>query len=246
MSANLATVVKDGELVNLADDQLCKGDLVVFQAGDLVPADLKLLEAWELEVDEFDVTGEIMPVAKKPVEEDVFLYLGSRITKGAGKGLVVAVGEQTEFGQVLKQSWERKQSLSYRFFKWEYLIPVVLLLPAIVILLKQSQAHFLVFTIYACLSLLLIFLQNYELFDRWMITSELKTCARQHIQIRDPDALVRMHEIDTFCFDKTGVLTTRHMDVQKFYFADAIRDPTGFSRRWTRRLPDPVSLCTMP
>lgn len=222
MSSNLVTIVKDGKLINIPDDDLRPADLVVFQAGDIVPADLKLIEAWELEIDEFDVTGEIMPVVKKLADEDVFLYMGSRVTKGAGKGLVIATGDQTEYGQVLQQSWEKNKPYEFRFFKKEYLIPVLLLLPAFAVLIHQSDQDYLVSAIYGLLAVLLIFLQNYELVDYWIISGELKTCEHLQIQIRDPGALERMSDIDTICYDKTGVLTTRHIDVQRIYFANAI------------------------
>lgn len=62
MKGDMAAAVKNGMIVVLAADDLRVGDLVLVQAGNIVPADLKLLEASDLEVDEFEVTGEIMPV----------------------------------------------------------------------------------------------------------------------------------------------------------------------------------------
>jgi Ca2+-transporting ATPase len=92
-----------GKIVSVAEDDLRKGDILLLQAGDLVLADVKLIEVRGLEVDEFDLTGEIMPVDKKINEEEVFVYKGSRVTRGNGKGVVIALGEETEYGKILKQ-----------------------------------------------------------------------------------------------------------------------------------------------
>ena len=179
--------------------------MVVFQAGEVVPADLKLVEARELEIDEFDVTGEIMPVIKKVDDEDTFLYMGSRITKGAGKGIVIKTGEQTEYGNVLKQKWERNKSHKFHLFENEYLVLILFLLPAFAFFYFQSKNHFSVFAIFLFVAVILIILQNYELFQHWIVSTEIKYLERFHIQIQDPTALERMNEIDTICVDKTGV-----------------------------------------
>jgi Ca2+-transporting ATPase len=101
----MGAAVREGKIVIIAADDLRMGDLVLIQTGDIVPADLKLLEASDLEVDEFGLTGEIMPVPKcvKP-EADVRVFQGSHVLRGHGKGVVIAAGEDTEYGKILKQS----------------------------------------------------------------------------------------------------------------------------------------------
>ena len=106
MEGSAVKASEGGRAGPIAEDGLRKGDMVRLQAGDLVPADLELLEARGLEVDEWDLTGELMPVEKRVDEEPVFLYRGSRVTRGSGKGIVVAAGEETEYGKILKQPWE--------------------------------------------------------------------------------------------------------------------------------------------
>lgn len=88
MKGNLATVSKSGKIMNIAEDDLRKGDMVVLQTGDLVPADLKLVEASGLELDEFELTRNHAG-GKKVNGRDVFVYKGSRVIKGNAKGIVV-------------------------------------------------------------------------------------------------------------------------------------------------------------
>jgi P-type E1-E2 ATPase len=104
LKADMAATVREG-IFTIAADNLRMGDLVLIQTGDIVPADLKLLEALDLEADEFELTGEITPVSKciEP-EADVRVFQGSNVLRGHGKGVVIAAGEDTEYGRILKQS----------------------------------------------------------------------------------------------------------------------------------------------
>jgi Ca2+-transporting ATPase len=92
MNRDLVTVIREGAPCHIHENDLRKGDLVLIHTGDLIPADLKLTEARSLEVDEFDITGELIPVNKTISNEDVFLYMGSRVICGSAKGIVIALG----------------------------------------------------------------------------------------------------------------------------------------------------------
>ena len=221
MTGNLVTIVRDGKLVNIEEDNLSRGDLVVLQTADIVPADLQLVEANGLEVDEFDITGEIMPVVKR-VEEDITIYRGSRITQGTGKGIVTATGEQTEYGKVLDQGSEQNEIYAFRFVEKKYMGLIVLLLTAFIIQVEQSNYVLALIVFYLLLSVVLLLLQNDGLFRYLLITNEIRKLERFDIQIRDMEALGRMSNVDTLCFDKTGVLTTRQIEVKNVYFADGM------------------------
>ena len=220
MPGNTVTIVEDGKLVNIDEDHLRKGDLVVLQAGDAVPADLKLVEARGLEVDEFDITGEIMPVIKKVADEEVMLYMGSRVLRGVAKGTVNAAGGQTEFGKVLEQEREGLKPFPLQLLATRYLGLVILLLPALIIHLARSDQDALVVALFILVSAMVILLQNDALFRSVLIAAELARAGRFDIQIRAVNALADLHSIDVVCFDKTGVLTTRRMEVKTIHFAD--------------------------
>ena len=228
MNGNLVTIVKDGKLINIEEDHLRKNDMVVLQTADIVPAELKLVEANGLEVDEFDITGELLPVLKR-VEDDVIIYMGSRIIRGTGKGVVLATREQTEFGRILNQSWEQNQIYKFRFVEKKYLGLVLLLLPAFAIQVTQSTNLIGVIAFYLLLSTILLLLQNNELFKYLLVSNELKDLERFNIQIRDMKILERLSHMNILCFDKTGVLTTRQMDVKNIYLAGRILNTDNVS-----------------
>jgi Ca2+-transporting ATPase len=115
MGESRVRVRRDGRESDLPIDQLVPGDIVLQEGGDIVPADLRLLEANNLQVDEAALTGESVPVAKHtdPVERDAplaerhcMLFRGTTITEGSAEGLVVATGMDTELGRIAEMAEE--------------------------------------------------------------------------------------------------------------------------------------------
>ncbi|KAF2148593.1 sodium transport ATPase [Myriangium duriaei CBS 260.36] len=110
LSSPTASVVRDGSSVVLPAPDVVLGDIVELKVGDTVPADLRLLESMNLETDEALLTGESLPVAKDSTlkfENDTgpgdrlnVAYASSSVTKGRGRGVVIATGMSTEIGTV--------------------------------------------------------------------------------------------------------------------------------------------------
>ena len=108
MLAPKAAVLRDGERRTVAGDDLVTGDIVLLEAGDRVPADLRLFRCHGLQIEEAIVTGESVPVQKapEPVAEDAaalgdrscMAFSGTLVTSGQGRGLVVATGAHSEIG----------------------------------------------------------------------------------------------------------------------------------------------------
>ena len=104
-----ARVRRDGELVEVPAEELVPGDIVAFEAGDLVTADGRIITAATLEIDEAALTGESLPVAKDvdPVAADAPLgdrhgmaFMNTNVTRGSGQFVVTATGMDTEVGHI--------------------------------------------------------------------------------------------------------------------------------------------------
>ncbi len=114
MTAATSKVLRDGKIVTLKSEDITVGDIVVFEAGDAVPADCRILESHSMKVEEAALTGESVPVTKmidvlmlKDNSKDValgdrknMLYSGSTIVYGRGKAVVTAIGMDTEMGKI--------------------------------------------------------------------------------------------------------------------------------------------------
>lgn len=109
MLAPKALVQRDGQRRSMPAEELVPGDIVLLKAGDKVPADLRLLEARDLQVEEAALTGESVPVTKSrhEVEEEAALgdrasmaFSGTLVTYGQGRGVVTATAQQTEIGRI--------------------------------------------------------------------------------------------------------------------------------------------------
>ena len=110
-------LLRDGVIRRAEAEELVPGDIVLLEAGDLVPADLRLLAATRVNADESALTGESMPVDKQvealPAETQIFdrsnmAWKGTAVTRGSGRGVVVATGARTEFGKIFEHVREAR------------------------------------------------------------------------------------------------------------------------------------------
>ena len=109
MSAAHAKVIRDGERENVAATDLVRGDIIVIEEGDTIPADARVLHSTALHAAEAALTGESLPVAKdtSPLPADTMLgdrrnmvFSGTAASYGRGKAVVTATGMQTEIGRI--------------------------------------------------------------------------------------------------------------------------------------------------
>lgn len=104
-----ATVIRDGHEHTVASEDLVPGDLVLLESGDKVPADLRLVRATELHLNESALTGEsaavhksvaVLPEATPVADRLNMVYSGTLVTAGRGAGIAVATGAETELGEI--------------------------------------------------------------------------------------------------------------------------------------------------
>ena len=110
MASPVATVLRDGEPVHVKGEDIVVGDIVILEAGDVVPADMRLLEVNTIKIEEAALTGESVPVEKDlviPEGEDVGIgdrsnmaFASTNVTYGRALGVVTATGMDTEVGKI--------------------------------------------------------------------------------------------------------------------------------------------------
>ena len=122
MAAPMASVVRGGQEQSIPASRVVPGDILLLRTGDRVPADVRLVDAVNLQINEAPLTGESFPVDKQvealkdadlpTAERSNMAYSGTDVTLGRGTGVVTAIGMDTEFGQItrLLQSVEQDQT----------------------------------------------------------------------------------------------------------------------------------------
>jgi len=121
MIKDTVSVIRDDEEMAIESQNLVPGDIIILSAGDSVPADARIIEAYNLNVNEAVLTGESTPISKEttPVDEDLapeernnMLYMGTDVGSGKGRAVVVNTGMDTEFGKIagMVQTIERGEA----------------------------------------------------------------------------------------------------------------------------------------
>ncbi len=223
----LATVLRDGEAHELPAAQLVPGDVVLLASGQKIPADLRLIQARDLEVDESTLTGESVPVSKQTagLPEDTLLadrencaYASTLVTHGQGRGLVTATGEQTEVGRIsqLLQSAETLETpLTRRIAKFSHVLLYVILGLAVLTFLvglARGMAAADIFLASVALAVGAI-PEGLPAAVTIILAIGVSRMAKRQAIIRQLPAVETLGGATVICSDKTGTLTENQMTV---------------------------------
>lgn len=234
-------VVRDGEEREIDASMLVPGDIVLLEIGDRIPADLRLIEAVDLKVDESALTGESVPVPKsvKSVPEAAPLterrdmaWMGTSVTNGYARGVVVATGMATEFGKIVKLTSEVERTptplqrkLAVLGRKLGILSVAISALVAIVGYLfgKDLMEMFLTGVSLA----VAVVPEGLPAVVTITLALGVKAMVRQHALLRRLQAAENLGSANVICTDKTGTLTQNQMTVKKIWMYGGEVEVTG-------------------
>ncbi|MFC6261457.1 cation-translocating P-type ATPase [Levilactobacillus fujinensis] len=233
MSAPNATIRRDGQVMSVKSDELVVGDIVLLEAGDIIPADLRLLDVASLKVEESALTGESVPVEKADAiltENELAIgdrhnmaFMNSNVTYGRATGVVVATGMQTEVGRIagmIEAADETTTPLQANLTQLgKSLTILILVIAAIVFAMGMwRQAESLIDMLLTAISLAVAAIPE-GLPAIVTITLALGTqrMAKRHAIVRKLPAVETLGSTDIIASDKTGTLTQNKMTVEKVY-----------------------------
>nr|WP_041918859.1 HAD-IC family P-type ATPase [Gloeocapsa sp. PCC 7428] len=235
-----ATVIRDGQKLRLASRELVPGDIVLLTSGDKVPADLRLIQVRNVQIDESALTGESVAVEKQPhvltsetllAERRNMAYAGGFVTFGQATGVVVATGNATETGrisQLLEQKTDLSTPLSRKLEKFSHTWLYLVLGLATLTLLVGWQTKPWRQAIEATVALIVGSIpEGLPAVVTVTLAIGVSRMARRHAIIRKLPAVEALGSATVICSDKTGTLTENQMTVQAIYAGDRRYAVTG-------------------
>ncbi|MBX9810632.1 MAG: magnesium-translocating P-type ATPase [Burkholderiales bacterium] len=226
--------VREARRAELPIKQLVPGDVIVLSAGDMIPADCRVLAAKDLFVSQAAMTGESMPVEKfahqrdaaaiNPLELDNILFMGTNVVSGSATAVVVATGNRTYFGALAQRVTTTDRAptafqagvnkVSWLLIRFMFVMaPLVLIINGVT---KDDWMEALLFALSIAVGL------TPEMLPM-IVTSTLAKGAvflsRKKVIVKRLDAIQNFGAMDVLCTDKTGTLTqdkiflARHVDV---------------------------------
>jgi P-type Mg2+ transporter len=224
-----ATVVRDGAERELPVREVVPGDLVRFKAGDLVPADCRLLSTRDLFVNEAALTGESLPREKHalpgpgsatgPAEADAAVFRGTSVVSGLGSAVVMTTGLATEFGRVAASLVGRPPETEFErgtrrfgFLILQVVIFLVLFAFLVNALFRRDLLESFLFSVALAVGLTPELL---PMIVSVTLSSGAVRMARKKVIVKQLAAIENFGSMDILCSDKTGTLTHGEITVDR-------------------------------
>jgi Ca2+-transporting ATPase len=241
MAALTATVIRGGVESEIPARELVPGDIVVLSVGDKGPADLRLIEAVNLRVDESALTGESVPSEKgiDPVPKDAPLaerlcvvYAGTVVSYGRGKGVVFSTGQQTEFGKIasmMRAAPKVKTPLELRIERVGRLLGTIMVLVAVLVMLLglARGSPLLEMFLWAVSLAVAAVPEALPAVVTGGLAIGVRRMAKRNAIVRRLPAVETLGSTTVICSDKTGTMTKGQMTVRRIHLGEDFYEVTG-------------------
>ena len=223
--------VKRDNKENLVDaTELVPGDIVMVETGDVVPADLRLMEVENLSIDESVLTGESAPANKKSdklsivanevSKADNLVFSGTTVVSGKGVGVVIATGKNSFIGEVAKLTVETHRESSFEkgitkfsTFILKMILVILVLLFVSNILIKGREANIAELVLFSIALAVSVIPEALPLVTTLSLSRGALRLAKDKVVVKRLSAVEDLGSIEILCTDKTGTITENKMSV---------------------------------
>lgn len=237
-----ATVLRDGEEKEIDAEELVPGDVVILGEGNVVPADIRLFDVSELQIDESPLTGESVPVEKQTetVDEDTqtadrlnMAFKGTAVSSGKGKGLVTATGMNTEIGNVsemVSSAEEESIPLNRRLSSLsKKLIWIIVGLAAVLSVSGWIAGRDVYKIVQTSIAWVIAAIpEGLPIVASIALAKGMLRLAKSNVIVKRLAAVETLGETNVILTDKTGTLTENKLTVQNLYLGET-KDKASWS-----------------
>ena len=239
MASHVASVLRDGHVEHVKGEDIVVGDIVILEAGDVVPADMRLFEVNTVKIEESALTGESVPVDKDlviPTGDEVGIgdrtnmaFSSTNVTYGRAVGVVTSTGMNTEVGKIanmLANTEEGKTPLQENqdaLGKWlTIMILVIAIIIFVVGMLRGNEwTHMLLTAIAIAVAAIP---EGLPAISTIILALGTQKMAQRNALVRKLPAVETLGGVEIICSDKTGTLTLNQMTVEKMVYDNEIHD----------------------
>jgi Mg2+-importing ATPase len=237
MVSSTAALVRGGKEEEVSLKMLVPGDIIRLAAGDMVPADVRVLSAKDLFLNQAALTGEALPVEKKaaPASADVqnpldlpdICFLGSNVESGSATAVVIQTGDRTYFGSLAASIVGQRQLTSFdkgvNKFTWLMIRFVVVMVPAVFLINGLSKHNWLEAFLFAMAVAVGLTPEMLPMIVTVNLSKGALVMARKKVIVKRLNSIQNFGAMDVLCADKTGTLTQGKIVLEKYL------DPHGDS-----------------
>ena len=242
MAAPTATVLRDDDELEITAREIVPGDVILLHAGDKIPADARLLESINLQVEEAALTGESLPIEKNTAplangqlgigDQKNMAYAGTAVTYGRGRAVVVATGMNTEFGKIAKmlQTVETgKTPLQENLDKTgAALARAALVLVGVIVIFGLWRGQpFIEMFIFGIALAVAVVPEALPAVVTISLAIGVQRMVKRNALVRRLPAVETLGSTSVICSDKTGTLTKDEMTVRKIYAGGQVIEVSG-------------------
>ena len=229
MVSNTATVVRDGKAHEIPLKQLVPGDIVNLAAGDMVPADIRLVYTKDLFLNQSALTGESLPLEKRageisagcsnPLELKNICFLGSNVVSGAATAVVIHTGSKTFFGSLAASIAGQRQLTSFDLgiskFTWLMILFIAVMVPTVFLLNGLSKHNWTEAFLFALAVAVGLTPEMLPMIVTVNLSKGALAMSRKKMIVKRLNAIQNFGAMDVLCADKTGTLTQGRIVLEK-------------------------------